>query len=367
METKIEERLRRVLPCFEPRPPETFQRGSHEQDYPQRRTCRTARKLPTRKLAPGLLVVTVVAVFWAVGLEQPSALPVRKRLLSHHAVAGLASLKTGPGSGAAQTSPPSSKIGVLRLLWARPYSGTWPLAVTAKRAPDATSMPGLTAGRRTSSTLGSALCLRYDLHCVRCGWWRPQLPVATTDFVPQSDRSWRSKPLLSCLTPMTSPPRTGVFAFTFTGVNPPGLMTPGQWATSPRPDPVFNVGGINVRGVEPRNTPTMITQSSTTATSGRPRAFEFNGRTPIGKLDPTATGCAYLVPGAAPRADQSDRRLAPPDLELDMLAGLQAVGRRSATWKCVDGRQLPDPGRKMCPRRPLAQQLVAPMTAFWAP
>src|SRR5438132_1497970 len=58
---------------------------------------------------------------------------------------------------------------------------------------------------------------------------------------------------------------------------------------SASPDPVFNVGGINVRGVEPRNTPTMINAvfNHRNFWDGRAR-FEFNGRNPIGKLDPTA-------------------------------------------------------------------------------
>src|SRR2546425_8604445 len=113
----------------------------------------------------------------------------------------------------------------------------------------------------------------------------------------------------------------GVFAAAFTGVNSPVLLGLSLNDTDrgniASPDPVFNVGGINVRGVEPRNMPTMINAvfNHRNFWDGRAR-FEFNGRNPIGKLDPTATVLRVPAPGAAPEQisliDGSH-----PDLELD--------------------------------------------------
>src|SRR6266852_4055731 len=82
---------------------------------------------------------------------------------------------------------------------------------------------------------------------------------------------------------------------------PPGLVDDNDTGALARPDPVFNVGGIDVRGVEPRNTPTMINAvfNHRNFWDGRAR-FKFNGRTPNGKLDPDAKVLHVPFSGAAP-------------------------------------------------------------------
>jgi len=82
---------------------------------------------------------------------------------------------------------------------------------------------GLTAGRRTSSTLGSALCLRIrpSLCSVR------MVAAPTTSckhrlpFHKVTDPGDQNSPVLFDTNDIAS--SAGVFAFTFTGVNPPGL------------------------------------------------------------------------------------------------------------------------------------------------
>src|SRR5712692_5911615 len=154
----------------------------------------------------------------------------------------------------------------------------------------------------------------------------------------------------------------GVFNFAFTAIAPLAANNATDIGTIASPDPVFNVGGINVRGVEPRNTPTMINAvfNHRNFWDGRAR-FEFNGRNPIGKLDPTAKVLRVPVPGAAPEQisliDGSH-----PDLELDNASlASQAVGPPLSNLEMsYDGRNFSILGRKMVPRHPLAQQLVAP-------
>jgi cytochrome c peroxidase len=54
-------------------------------------------------------------------------------------------------------------------------------------------------------------------------------------------------------------------------------------------DPTFNVGGINTRAVEPRNTPSMINAIFNVRNFWDGRANNvFNGRNPFGRRDPTA-------------------------------------------------------------------------------
>src|SRR2546426_10470463 len=154
----------------------------------------------------------------------------------------------------------------------------------------------------------------------------------------------------------------GVFNFAFTAIAPLNATNSAtDIGTIASPDPVFNVGGINVRGVEPRNTPTMINAvfNHRNFWDGRAR-FEFNGRTPIGKLDPDAMVLHVPEPGAAPEQisliDGSHS-----DFELDNASlASQAVGPPLSNLEMsFDGRNFSLLGRKMVPRRPLADQLVA--------
>src|SRR3989442_50487 len=68
------------------------------------------------------------------------------------------------------------------------------------------------------------------------------------------------------------------------------------------PDPIFSVNGVNVRRVEPRNTPTMINAvfNFRNFWDGRARN-EFNGVDPIGNLDPGAKVLRVAAPGPAPQ------------------------------------------------------------------
>src|SRR5262249_41438032 len=79
----------------------------------------------------------------------------------------------------------------------------------------------------------------------------------------------------------------GVFNSTF------GSVSPGQAAdncTKPDPaDPVFNVGGINTRRVEPRNTPSVFNAAFNFRNFWDGRANNnFNGVNPFGLRDPNA-------------------------------------------------------------------------------
>src|SRR3989442_51341 len=154
----------------------------------------------------------------------------------------------------------------------------------------------------------------------------------------------------------------GVFNFAFTAIAPFNATNSAtDIGTMASPDPVFNVGGINVRGVEPRNTPTMINAvfNHRNFWDGRARA-EFNGVNPIGQLDPGAKVAHVPALGAQPEMisliDGSH-----PDLALDNSSlASQAVGPPLSNLEMsFNGRNFAILGRKLVPRRPLAQQLVA--------
>lgn len=150
----------------------------------------------------------------------------------------------------------------------------------------------------------------------------------------------------------------GVRNFTFTNVIV-GSATDAGIAASP--DPIFNVGGVNVRQVEPRNTPTMINTifNFRSFWDGRARS-EFNGVDPIGNLDPGAKVLHVAAPGQAPALvsliDGSH-----PELALDNAsAASQAVGPPLSNLEMsYAGRTFALLGRKMVAARALALQHVA--------
>ncbi len=124
------------------------------------------------------------------------------------------------------------------------------------------------------------------------------------------------------------------------------------------PGATFNVNGVLVRSVEPRNTPSVVNAvfNDRNFWDSRGRQ-EFNGVDPIGVLDPGAqvvemvrlpglkTG-AFLHPAGITLASTASQAVGPPTSDLEMSFG----GRRNA-----------DLGRKMLAGalRPLALQLVA--------
>ena len=138
----------------------------------------------------------------------------------------------------------------------------------------------------------------------------------------------------------------GPFKTNFTGVVPGQLNDAGTAVA----DAVFNVGGVNVRRVEPRNTPTVINAvyNPENFWDGRARN-QFNGINPFGVLDGSATvlvndaGTLRETAIIIPNSSLASQATGPPlsDLEMSYI-----------------GRTFPDIGKKLLPSRPLAFQAV---------
>lgn len=140
----------------------------------------------------------------------------------------------------------------------------------------------------------------------------------------------------------------GVFRTQFTGV------TPGEPKDdeTPIPDPVFNVGGINVRQATDRNTPTNINAvfNHRNFWDGRAQNL-FNGVNPFGLRDPNAR--VLQATGA------SSAQLVRVTLDNASLAS-QAVGPVLSTVEpSAAGRTFPDLSKRLSRVVPLGQQVVA--------
>ncbi|MEE8311676.1 MAG: cytochrome c peroxidase [Candidatus Binatia bacterium] len=119
-------------------------------------------------------------------------------------------------------------------------------------------------------------------------------------------------------------------------------------------DPVFNVDGVNVRRVEPRNTPTAINAvfNFRNFWDGR-AAFFFNGVDPFGPRNPDArilekaflTGFVFPVSVLIDNGSLASQAVGPPASDFEM----SCAGR---TW--------PKIGKKMLSLPPLAKQVVSP-------
>src|SRR5947209_8349982 len=160
----------------------------------------------------------------------------------------------------------------------------------------------------------------------------------------------------------------GVFNFAFTAIAPLNATNSAtDIGTIASPDPVFNVGGINVRGVEPRNTPTMINAvfNHRNFWDGRARN-EFNGVSPIGDLDPDVFVLRATANGLEKVQLRRDKN---PDLVLeDSSLASQAVGPPLSDLEMsFAGRTFPTVGKKMLPRQALALQLVSPEDSVLGP
>ncbi len=140
----------------------------------------------------------------------------------------------------------------------------------------------------------------------------------------------------------------GVSGATFAGIVPGEAGDAGDLFA----DPVFNVTGMNVRRVEPRNTPTVINSVFNFANFWDGRAHNvFNGATVLGPLDDQAR--VLVVRGGAlvqervriPNASLASQAVGPPlsDLEMSFFE-----------------RPFPAVGRKLLALRPLGLQLVHP-------
>jgi cytochrome c peroxidase len=126
----------------------------------------------------------------------------------------------------------------------------------------------------------------------------------------------------------------------------------------------FQVGGINVRRVEPRNTPTVINAVFNHRNFWDGRAQDvFNGVNPFGERDPDAK--VYRAPTGndlvetAVRLENSSlasQAVGPPLSGLEM----SADGRTHPEIGAKLGRGVRQKGRKLLPLRPLARQLVHP-------
>lgn len=148
----------------------------------------------------------------------------------------------------------------------------------------------------------------------------------------------------------------GVFGAEFIQVGVP--YDSGAPSSGSGPGATFNVHGVLVRSVEPRNTPSVVNAVFNDRNFWDSRARqEFNGVDPIGQLDGTAqvvevvklpglAAGAFLHPVQITRASAASQAVGPPTSDLEMSFG----GRRNA-----------DLGRKMLSAKlqPLALQAVA--------
>jgi len=113
----------------------------------------------------------------------------------------------------------------------------------------------------------------------------------------------------------------------------------------------FQVAGMNVRRVEPRNTPTVINAAFNARNFWDGRAQEtFNGVNPFGARDTGARVYSFSLGGLAAQALQ---------ISFSSLAS-QAVGPPENPFEMsCDGRKFPDVGHKLFGVKPLGQQFVA--------
>ncbi|MBI2832702.1 MAG: hypothetical protein HYX79_10650 [Chloroflexi bacterium] len=138
----------------------------------------------------------------------------------------------------------------------------------------------------------------------------------------------------------------GVFKANFTGIVPGQANDAGAAVA----DPIYNVGGVNVRRVEPRNTPTVINAVFNVDNFWDGRAKnQFNGINPFGPLDSNATilvnsiGTLSQVQVSIPNSSLASQAVGPPLSDLEM---------------SYVGRTFPDIGKKMLAARPLNFQRV---------
>ena len=130
-------------------------------------------------------------------------------------------------------------------------------------------------------------------------------------------------------------------------------------ACAATPSTIFNVKGINVRQVEPRNTPTVINAIFNFRNFWDGRANnDFNGRNPFGFRDPSAG----IDPLNSILVDDGFGALTPYPVSLaDASLASQAVGPplSNLEMSCA-GRIFEEIGRKLLKLQPLAGQKVDP-------
>ena len=126
------------------------------------------------------------------------------------------------------------------------------------------------------------------------------------------------------------------------------------------PDPIFNVGGVNVRRVQPRNTPTMINAIFTFRQfwDGRGNAI-FNGVDAFGPRNPNARVLQV-------QADGSVVPVAVAIFPASLASLAAAVPANNFALACT-GRTLNKVGKKMLSLTPLAKQWVDPTDSVLGP
>lgn len=129
---------------------------------------------------------------------------------------------------------------------------------------------------------------------------------------------------------------------------------------TPIPDPPFQLAGVNIRRVEPRNTPSMINAVFNFANFWDGRANNiFNGNNPFGPADPrnhlivnvVATGLETR-PVRLRQSSLASQAVGPPLSDFEM------------SWR---GRTWPKIGKKMLSLKPLGQQRVHPSDSVLGP
>jgi cytochrome c peroxidase len=144
---------------------------------------------------------------------------------------------------------------------------------------------------------------------------------------------------------------------------------------TPALSPTFSVGGINVRQVEPRNTPTMINAIFNVRNFWDSRANNiFNGRNPFGRRDPSAgidpfnsvmvtdaLGNMSPMTVALPDSSLASQAVGPPGSNLEMSCNnrtFEAIGQKLLQRNAATG---------VAVTVPLSGQTVAPTDSVLGP
>ena len=148
----------------------------------------------------------------------------------------------------------------------------------------------------------------------------------------------------------------GITLTQFVGLRPPGEAVENG---VPLADPVFQVGGVNMRRVTARNAPSVIDAvfNFNNFLDGRAH-FTFNGENPFGTLDPSA-GVWFSVNGALVKQ--------PVLIEFASLASQATGPPLDNTEMSFGGRTFPQLGRKLLGLTPLDKQLVHPGDSVLGP
>lgn len=168
-----------------------------------------------------------------------------------------------------------------------------------------------------------------------------------------SDPDDRLSPVISSVNDVVS--SQGVHLTEFVGQPLKGAVEQGV----PLPDSAWNVGGVNVRRVEPRNPPTVVNAVFNFENFWDGRACNiFNGSSPFGDADPDA-GVWVNVDGVLekqrvriPMSSLASQAVGPPGSEFEM---------------SFRGRTFPDIGKKLLNLVPLGRQKVHPQDSVLGP